>query len=121
MKPFKLCPNCNGKFTEVNYNSAWWEEACYNNECELNFRQFFQTSFSDTELTYIQFHTKRFNIYAYFDCKHSLAGLTHFYHLDFKSATVQRPIATLKTNKVEFDFNNIDKLDNKLFTLSIFS
>jgi hypothetical protein len=124
MIPFKLCPNptCNGKFTQVSYNQGWWEEVCYNVDCDLNFRQYFPLSFEDKELLYITFHTKRFNVYAYFPgTNSSLAGLTHFYHLDFKDKTVQSPIATLKTSILEFDFNNIDKLDSKFFTLSIFS
>ena len=123
MKPFQQCPGCNSKlFNNINHNEAWYEQQCYYfYECPISFCQFFDKSFKDTELKYISFHTKLFNIYVYYKKMMSISeDVSHIY----SRATLEKygnisPTLVLPAHRI--DVLQWKELDTKLNLLLTFS
>lgn len=122
MKPLKQCPVCQSKLKRRNYNKAWWEESC--EDSSSHYHQYYNLSFEDEELKYINFYTKTFFVYTYFSGVYptveNYIGLSMVYYRIFpRGQSTQQPC--LKIRDLEIDLNNLDKLEQKLKTLLTFS
>jgi len=124
MKPFKECPACAAHFTQDNKNAIWWEEFCSNmfngvNPCPIKFRQYYKSSFQDDQLRYLQFYTKNFHIYVYFEPDTLWPGKTYIYDKVFnRGEHVQGPAFIV--NNFPIDFNDLEKIDFKFRKLNLF-
>jgi len=119
MKPLINCPGCNAKLVNNTVYSYIHEQHCID-RCGMHYMQYFITSIDDLELKYMRFYTKNFLVYSYSKIDLLYTSQTHIYNRVFpRGQTVQGPL--LKLNDFIVDFDNIDKLDSKLKTLSIFS
>jgi len=127
LKPYQECPIClcvqkPSSWTDINYNTIWWEKMCtnhYSNDC--GFSQFFFSSYQDQELSYLTFSTKDFSVYVYGQNHPTevLRNKTYFYHKIFpKDSNVQIPFQ-IWDNYLP-DWNNLDKLNDKLKILRTF-
>lgn len=127
MKPFKKCPSCNSFFIKNDSSIESFvlescEKACVtsaspceNHNCNIQFRQYYN-EYSNS-LSYIQFYTKNFHIFSYF--LGMFEGETHIYpKISPREQDLVEPIFVIKD--LIIDFNNIDKLDQKYKTLSLF-
>lgn len=110
MKPFTKCPSCQAPFTRISYNINWLEESCSNYGCQTQYRQYFPKSWDDPNLSYIQFKTKDFFAYFYYD-HHSYHNRAHIYHNVFpKGESVQSPAFKIPAFEVNFDkLNDLNK------------
>jgi len=122
---FLTCPVCHvqnrySTWEQINQHPGWWQEMC-SNVAICRFYQCFSKSFDDTEITYYHFRTQDFFFYVYDDnVGNPFAGLTHIYHNVFpKGTNVQSPFLTWKNFTP--NFQELDKLNNKLKILSVFS
>jgi hypothetical protein len=118
---YNKCPICEAanrstSFKQVQYNIGWLEEECI----ECKFRQYYFTSFKDLELSYLQFTITDFSIYIYSDKHQSLmSGKTVIYHKLFPKGQVTMGPFQVWNNFMP-DFNDLDKLNNKLKILRCF-
>src|SRR4030043_350976 len=128
MIPFKVCPSCNSDF--VRYNSGLYflescKKACSNSadyckehDCPIQFRQQYKDSF-EGEISSFQFYTKHFHINYYTSLDGCFPNTTHIYTKHFpREANTMSPIFRIKD--LVLNFNNLDELDKKYFTLSLF-
>ena len=128
MKPFKTCPGCNSDFKRFEAGNLFMEsckKACTNSavqceehNCPIQFRQQFKASF-EGELTSIQFYTKHFNIHHHTADDGIFPNMTHIYTRHFpRGASTMAPI--FRVPDLTIDFNKVEELDKKYFTLSLF-
>lgn len=128
MKPFKTCPGCNSDFKRFESGLLFMEsceKACTNSadyckehDCPIQFRQQFKASF-EGELTSVQFYTKHFHIYSHTGNDGLFPNITHIYTRHFpRGASTMAPV--FKVNNLIIDFDKIEELDKKYFTLSLF-
>jgi hypothetical protein len=119
IKAFKHCPICRSlkPFKKHNPNHILWQASCVNPNC--GFFQYFVNSFEEDIITYFQFFTDDFNIYVYGERMSSIKNITHIYHRVFsKGVFTQMPLISWENWYPDFD--NLDKLNNKLKTLALF-
>lgn len=115
MKRFQECPICKVGFKQVNTSPSWFEEICKNHyTCPAEFRQYFDSSFDEEDISYIHFYTKTFNFYTYYTSRPDVpAGMTHIYFNKFpRGEFVQSPAFRIQDMKIDWD--NYSKLDERV-------
>lgn len=142
MKPLSNCPYCGCYLKECKQNENWHEKYCPDH-CIMEYHQYFDGDFTSDKLRYISFQTAHFHIYVYFE-KGFYPNLVHFYsHKEMQAKGKASPILTnlpsdrIPTHELEdicagdtktIRYETIsqcrdwlDKVDNKLMTLTVFS
>ena len=134
IKRFNVCPICAHQghdygWKHINHNSSWWEFKCLGyyepKDSGCCFSQYFFKSHDDPECKYLNFNIKDYNVYLYSDqydpeCNSlNPNGKTYFFHKIFpRGESVQNPFQIW--DQFVIDWNNLDKLNNKLNLLKKF-
>jgi hypothetical protein len=118
MKPFKVCPGCQGPFKQIVQNKNWHQDLCQN-RCDVDFSQFHLTDFDDDTITYQSFYTEDFSVYAYYD-SFGYKNLLHIYNRVFpRGQSTHMPIFIIPM--FELDFTKLDEYNKRWKLWSILS
>jgi hypothetical protein len=118
MNPLQQCPGCKGKLMQW-HAGGLWEEIC-EDRCGMGFYQTFASSFEDEQITNLAFYTKHFQFVIYFPNSNYNPGITHVYLHPFpRGMTTQYPVFSIKN--LQWDFDNLTKLNDKYHTLLTFT
>lgn len=142
MKPLSNCPYCGCYLKSVKQNENWHEKYCPDH-CVMEYHQYFEGDFQSDKLRYISFETKRFHVYVYFETGF-YPNRIHFYSLreleekgkampviDYVPADriptheleeiVDSDTKTIRYETISQARAWLDKVDEKLHTLALFS
>lgn len=137
MKPLSNCPYCGSYLKSVKQNENWHEKYC-EERCVMKFHEYFDGDFTSDKLRYITFETEHFNVYVYFE-KGFYPNIIHFYsHAEMRAKGTAMPVINnlpsdrIPTHELEEMANSryetasqarewLDKVDEKLHTLALFS
>lgn len=123
IQTFQFCPICKtqDKLTHNLPSNYFYQISCKNQHDICGFNQYPANSFKDQEIKYFHFYTQDFCCYVYGEDKDngSIINKTHIYYRLFsKNNPVQRPIITWENWYPDFD--NLEKLNQKLKVLATF-
>lgn len=137
MKPLSNCPYCGCYLESIKQNESWYEKYC-RDRCLMKYHQYFDGNFESDKLRYITFETKHFNVYVYFE-NGFYPNIVHFYsHKEMELHGKAMPVVDnypshkIPTYELEAWANSgldtstqvrewLDKVDEKLHTLALFS
>jgi len=117
MKTIRNCPYCGSSLDNYQATESWFQQSCAR-RCDMDYMQFFDKSFDDENIIYNRFCTDHFLIYVYYDHP-QLPYISHIYsRAVLKEVGTAFPIIKLPSNKI--NIFNLEELDKKLQTLSLF-